>query len=221
MNPINWLLGQSRRPKGWAGRFLARGMNRSHAAMTDWILSQVSVRDCESLLDVGCGGGGALLKLSSLTSRAELHGIDYSKDSLGVAERTNRQLLDQGRLFLREANVSSLPFEDGRFDLALAINSHYFWPDLDRCLREIQRVLRAHGSIVVAGGEYFGGKYDSRIRRLASNGRMNCQTLSELQEILCEAEYVDVIVHEEWNRGWFCVMACKPLGSMEKSMAPN
>ena len=205
MNPVNWLIGQSRRPRGLAGWLLARGMNRGHAPMTDWALSLISLQDLRTVLDVGCGGGGALLRLSELAPHAELHGIDYSTQALGVAARTNRRLMEQGRVFLREADVSELPYEDSRFDLTVAINSHYFWPDLEAGLGEIMRVSMPRGSVALAGGEYFGGKHDTRNRGLASNGRMNCQTLPELRETLCEAGYSNTEIHEEWNKGWFCV----------------
>lgn len=63
MNPVNWLIGQSRRPRGLAGRLLVRSMNRAHSSMTDWALSLTSLQELRAVLDVGCGGGGALLRL--------------------------------------------------------------------------------------------------------------------------------------------------------------
>ena len=210
MNPLDWLLSQAGRPRGWAGRLLVRGMNRAHGQMTDWALSQLSVQDSRALLDIGCGGGGALLRLSELAPQAELHGIDYSPQSLSVAACANRRPIEQGRVFLREADVSDLPYDDGRFDLVVAINSHCFWSDLAGDLREIMRALQPGGTVALAGGEYFGGKHDTRNRRLASNGRMNCQTLPELRDTLGEAGYSNTEIHEEWNKGWFCVVGRKP-----------
>ena len=221
MTPVNWLIGQCRRPRGLVGRLLARGMNRAHSPMTDWALSLLSLQDLRTALDVGCGGGGALLRLSELAPHAELHGIDYSTQALGVAARTNRRLMEQGRVFLREADVSELPYEDSRFDLTVAINSHYLWPDLEAGLGEIMRVLGPRGSVALAGGEYFGGKHDTRNRRLASNGRMNCQTLPELRDIVSEAGYSGAVIHEEWNKGWFCVVGRKPVVDMDESLRPT
>jgi SAM-dependent methyltransferase len=218
MNPVKWLIGQSGRPRGLAGWLLARGMNRAHAPMTYWALSLISLQDLRTVLDVGCGGGGALLRLSELAPHAKLHGIDYSTQALGVAARTNRRLMEQGRVFLREADVSELPYEDSRFDLTVAINSHYFWPDLEAGLGEIMRVLKPRGSVALAGGEYFGGKHETRNRRLASNGRMNCQTLPELRDIVSEAGYSGAVIHEEWDKGWFCVVGHKPVVDAEESV---
>jgi len=221
MNPVNWLLDQSRRPRGFAGRLLVRTMNSAHAPMTNWALSLIPLQDLGTVLDVGCGGGGALSRLSELSPHAELHGIDYSTEALRVAARTNRRLMEQGSVFLREADVSELPYEDNRFDLTVAINSHYFWPNLEAGLGEIMRVSRPRGSVALAGGEYFGGKHDTRNRRLASNGRMNCQTLPELRDTLCEAGYSNTEIHEEWNKGWFCVVGRKPVVDTEESLRPT
>jgi SAM-dependent methyltransferase len=123
-------------------------------------------------------------------------------------------------VFLREADVSDLPYDDGRFDLVVAFNAHYFWSDLAEGLRGIMRVLRPGGTAALAGGEYFGGKYDARNRRLASKGRMNCQTLPELRDALCEAGYANTEIHEEWDRGWFCVAGRKPGVDTEASLRP-
>jgi SAM-dependent methyltransferase len=196
-------------------------MNRSHGPMTDWALSQLSIQGSRALLDIGCGGGGALLRLSELASGAELHGIDYSPQALRVAARTNRHLMEQGRVFLREANGSDLPYDDGRFDLVVAVNSHCFWSDLAAALREILRVLQPGGTVALAGGEYFGGKHDTRNRRLAANGRMNCQTLPELRDMLGEAGYSNTEIHEEWDKGWFCVVGRKPVVDTEESRRPT
>ena len=220
MNPLDWLLDQARRPRGWPGRLLVRGMNNAHGQMTDWALSHLSVQDSRALLDVGCGGGGALLWLSELAPMAELHGIDYSPQSLRVAARTNRPLIEQGRMFLREANVADVPADDERFDLVVAINSHYFWSDLAEDLREIRRVVQPGGTVVIAGGEYFGGKHDTRNRRLASKGRMNCQTLPDLRDTLREAGFSNTEIHEEWNRGWFCVVGRKPVVDTQECLRP-
>lgn len=217
MSLISRLLGQCRRPRGLMGRLLARGMNRAHAPMTKWALSRIPISDLRSVLDIGCGGGAVISKLADLFPGAELHGIDYSPESVRVAARTNRRFIRQERVCVREASVSHLPYEEERFDLALAVESHYFWPDLRQDLGEILRVLRAGGTVILAGGVYFGGKSDSRNRKLAAVGRMNCQTLPELREILCDAGYADVEVHEERDRGWFCLVGRKPLLSVRSA----
>ena len=51
--PVN----QCSKPTGWLGRFTLWRMNASHSALTDWGLGHIAVRDSDTILDVGCGGG--------------------------------------------------------------------------------------------------------------------------------------------------------------------
>jgi ubiquinone/menaquinone biosynthesis C-methylase UbiE len=46
--------------------------------------------------------------------------------------------------------VASLPFPDRQFDKVLSIHSAYFWPDLERAMAEIGRVLAPGGLVVLA-----------------------------------------------------------------------
>ena len=209
MGFISMLIGQCKQPRGWMGKLLTQGMNRAHGPMTDWALTKIPIHDQRHVLDIGCGGGATLLKLAGLLPEAEIHGIDYSPVSLRVAARKSRYLIGQWRNFIREASVSHLPYQDTCFDLAVAIESHYFWPNLQEDLLEIRRVMRFGGTLVLAGGVYFGGKFDSRNRKLAAHGRMNCQTLVELREAIRGAGYINISVNEEQDKGWFCVAGCK------------
>jgi SAM-dependent methyltransferase len=211
MSVISWLLGQCRQPHGRVGRLLAREMNRVHRPMTAWILSEVPLSGVRAILDLGCGGGGTVRGLADLVPKAEIHGIDYSAESVLVASRINRDLIAQGRVFVRLGSVSDLPYDGGEFDLALAIESHYFWPDLPSDLAEVRRVLAPGGMLVVGGGVYYGGRHDARNRRLARAGAMNCMTLPELAEVLRAAGYVDIVERENPRKGWFWVGGTSPL----------
>jgi ubiquinone/menaquinone biosynthesis C-methylase UbiE len=113
---------QWRRPTGRLGRLLALAMNRTHSPLTDWGLEHVSIGKRETILDVGCGGGGTVRKLAQLASEGTVYGIDFSKDSVEVARRTNKRLIEAGRVQILCASVSCLPSSDGMFDLVTAIN---------------------------------------------------------------------------------------------------
>jgi ubiquinone/menaquinone biosynthesis C-methylase UbiE len=49
-----------------------------------------------------------------------VYGIDYSKQSVAVTRRTNARWVEMGRIEVRQASVSQLPFQDGMFDLVTA-----------------------------------------------------------------------------------------------------
>jgi SAM-dependent methyltransferase len=95
-----WVLRQVRKPSGWLGRRVVRGMNLSHATMTDWGLKQLMVAKNAAILDVGCGGGRTVQRLATLASEGLVIGLDYSAASAAVARITNANEIEAGRVLL-------------------------------------------------------------------------------------------------------------------------
>jgi SAM-dependent methyltransferase len=209
MSVMSKVLKQCRKPTGWLGRLVARGMNVSHSQGTDWGLSHVSIGEQDTILDVGCGGGGTVRKLAQIATEGKIYGIDYSEESVGIATRTNKRLIEAGRVEIRHGSVSSLPFPDDTFDLVTAIETHYFWPDLVNDMREVLRVLKAGGTLVMIGGEYKGGKYDERNARWVELGDMAYHSVDEFADLFSAAGYTKVQVFEEYDRGWICGLGVK------------
>src|SRR6476646_5380730 len=104
---------QCQNPSGWLGRLVLRNMNSRHSKVTDWGLSQASIGNQDIILDVGCGGGRTVSKLAAIATQGKVYGIDHSAESVAMAVRTNRHWIEIGRLEVREAPVSRLPFSDG------------------------------------------------------------------------------------------------------------
>jgi len=47
-----------------------------------------------------------------------------------ASRHANAHGIRTGRIEIRQASVSRLPFPDGTFDLVTAVETHYYWPDL-------------------------------------------------------------------------------------------
>src|SRR5438477_5843418 len=133
---------QCRKPSDRAGRAVLQRMNVSHAELTAWGLSHVAMRDDFTILDVGCGGGRTIDRLASIATKGKVFGVDYSEESVATARETNARWIEQGRVDIQLGTVSRLPFTDGTFDLVTAVETHYYWPDLPRDVREVFRVLK-------------------------------------------------------------------------------
>ena len=58
---------QVRKPTGFLGRLMAKGMNINHRKLTDWGFEFINKMDFNKILDIGCGGGRAINKLANLT----------------------------------------------------------------------------------------------------------------------------------------------------------
>jgi SAM-dependent methyltransferase len=66
-----------------------------------------------------------------------------------IARKRNRRQVKAGRVKVVVAGADRLPFTGGAFDKALCVHVVYFWPDLDRPLKEIARVLKPGGRLAL------------------------------------------------------------------------
>ncbi len=163
-------------------------------------------------LDIGCGGGGNIRWLASKLKKGMVYGIDYSQESVNISRKVNAEHIKTGRVIIQSGTVSALPYDDAFVDLVTAVETHYFWPDLSSDLVEVLRVLRPSGRFMIIGGEYKGGKYDERNAPWVKYGQMTYLTLDELDDVLKLAGFVDVTIHEEYEKGWLCAEGHKPGG---------
>jgi ubiquinone/menaquinone biosynthesis C-methylase UbiE len=157
---VGILVTQCRKPWGWLGRRVARSMNITHSRLTDWGLGHVAVEKDHTILDVGCGGGETVHKLAALARDGKVYGIDYSKASVAASQSRNAQLIQAGRIAIAHGSVSHLPFTGPTFDLVTAVETHYYWPDLSSDMREILRVLKPGGRLVIIAEAYKGRRFD-------------------------------------------------------------
>ncbi len=207
---IPYVLLQARKPDKWFGRIFARAMNRGHDSMTDWGLGHVTIESRFTILDVGCGGGRTIEKLAANAADGMIYGIDYADGSVAVSRELNANLIKAGRVVVQKASVSRLPFPDHTFDLATAIETQYYWPDLAGDMREILRVLKPAGRLVIIAEMYRGGKYDWLKWPVMWLLRSSHLSVSEHRELFASAGYVNIEIFEERRRGWICATATKP-----------
>jgi ubiquinone/menaquinone biosynthesis C-methylase UbiE len=213
MSATDKVIAQCRKPSGFFGRFVLWDMNRHHSKLTDWGLAHVSIETNGNILDVGCGGGRTIHKLATVASAGKVYGIDYSDDSVRAAQRANAHWIDAGRVEIQHGSVSQLPFANDTFDLVTAIETHLFWPDLPNDFREIFRVLKAGGVLLIVAEIYRGGKHLEGVRKkifdkhLATN--MNLLTPDEHRDLFRSAGFSGVEIFEELEKGWICGLGRK------------
>jgi SAM-dependent methyltransferase len=213
MNLINQFtqrrLRNARQPAGRFGRFLVWAMNVSHSQMTDWGLEQLAIGPQDTILDVGCGGGGTIGKLAYKAARGKVYGVDFSAESVTASRSTNKALIQAGRVQIQQGSVSRLPFPEAMFDLVTAVNTHNYWPDLVNDLREIWRVLKPGGRLLIISSLYKNSKNDQRNRKYAEMTEIAFPGIQELRETFLKAGFTEAQAFEKYQRSWFCCLGRK------------
>ena len=206
---VPYVMNQVRKPTRWVGRLFAWNMNNTHSGLTDWGLGHIEIGKDFSILDVGCGGGATVQKLAAAAPEGRVVGIDYSAGSVEASRATNRQLIASGRVEIREAPVSQIPYPDATFDLATAVETHYYWPDRSADLKEVMRVTKPAGQIAVIAEAYKKGGVSDAIEGTAMLLlRAAYMTADEHRRWFTSAGLADVQVHEQHN--WICITGRKP-----------
>jgi ubiquinone/menaquinone biosynthesis C-methylase UbiE len=97
-------------------------------------------RDKE-ILDVGCGTGAILQRLGSPEKNV---GIDLAPEAISFCRQ-------RGLNNVRQADICALPFSDSSFDAVVCSSVLYqqWVTDPDGALREMKRVLRPGGSLLI------------------------------------------------------------------------
>lgn len=197
----------ARKPgKGVYGQTMLYMMNLMHNKIAMWGLSNIEIKNTDNILDIGCGGGKNISNLLKKASDAKVYGVDYSKSSVENSKKFNRKAISEGKVDVVQGNVSSLPFEDEKFDLATAFETVYFWPDLVNDFKEVKRVLKS-------GGRFFICNEAAKLEEFENWSNlidMTIHTKEQLQDALIQAGFTDILPHEHENGKWLCVIAQKP-----------
>ena len=178
-------------PKGRMGRAMLKFMNMCHAPLTNWGLSLIGIQDGWTMLDIGCGGGATLQRLTNRSKGSMVYGIDISEESVAKAANVNAAVLNK-QVFVTQGSAEKLPYEDWKFDLVTAVETVYFWPNLPHCLQEVRRVLKP------------GGKFAIMVEVADENSKwvtlvdgMKAYTPEQLQEMLTDAGFLQTEIHRK------------------------
>lgn len=109
------------------------------------MLAQAAGIPHKSVLDLGCGTGELLSQVLGRWPETACAGLDLSERMLEVARRKLK-----GRAELVQGDAAALPFGDGRFDLVLCTDSFHHYPQPERVVEEVFRVLQPGGVFLLA-----------------------------------------------------------------------
>ncbi len=105
------------------------------------------VKPNHRVLDLACGPGFVALEFSK--HAREVVGVDLTAEMLKKARALARREGFDNMTF-RRADVNRLPFSDATFDLVVTRASFHHFPEPERVLKEMARVIKPNGRILIS-----------------------------------------------------------------------
>lgn len=122
------------------------------------IVDDLKSSDFHKLLDVGCGSGELILKLSKVKNECSFFCVDPSESMLKVARRKVRRMGSSVPINLKIGSSRDIPFSE-KFDAIISSFSYHHWKDRDSSLKSLVGYLSEGGFI----GIY---EYDNDLGRM-------------------------------------------------------
>lgn len=177
---------QLRQPSGLVGRAFGVILNRANRRINRRVVERLDVHPGQRVLEIGFGGGLGLDRLLD-QGVGFAAGVEISEPMLRHGRRRFRSEIAAGTVELTRGDVSAIPYPDRSFDRVYSVNTIYFWPDPAVGLREIVRVLKPSGRLVLGTGAVEAMKQRSYTRH-----RFTLFSEAALEQLLHDAGLVEI-----------------------------
>lgn len=139
-----------RQPDGEIGKQIGLEMNKSNLHICINSYKVLAVENNNHILEIGMGNGFYIKDLLKMAENLRYTGIDYSHTMLSEAKEINKKFIAKAQVNLKQASIEALPFPDNTFDCITTTNTIYFWPHPEKNIKELFRVLKTGGKLLLA-----------------------------------------------------------------------
>ena len=169
----------------WAAEGRGEQMERHHLDITEKTIRLMDLRPGERVLDLGCGAGWATRLLARLIADGpegfgQAVGVDVSDEMIRRARAASK---DFDNILYVWGSAQQIPWEENFFDKVLSVESFYYYPDQERALAELFRVMAPRGRLFILINLYKDNPYSLQW----------VDTLKVPVHVRSEAEYVDLL----------------------------
>jgi len=135
----------------WAEAGEGEKMQNHHLNITEKTLRRMNLRPGERVLDLGCGSGWATRLLARLVADGpegfgQVVGVDISDEMIRQARAASKEF---DNVMYVWGSATQIPWEENFFDKMLSVESFYYYPDQDRALSELFRVMAPRGRMFI------------------------------------------------------------------------
>lgn len=128
---------------------MTRILNNGNAQLNSLVKESLDLKSTDRVLEIGFGPGKLLNKMASSTTEGFVEGIDFSQTMLKVAGTVNKKYISKGIVKLHKGECRNLPFDSQSFEKLCTVNTIYFWKNPDAYFKEMYRVIKPGGKVVV------------------------------------------------------------------------
>ncbi len=148
----------------WAEAGRGEEMEHHHRYITEQTIRRMDLRPGERILDLGCGTGWATRILGRLVGEGpagfgQVVGLDVSDE---MVRRARAQSKDFENVMYLWAPADKIPWQENYFDKVLSVESFYYYPDQERALAELFRVMAPHAKLFILINLYTDNYYSLR-----------------------------------------------------------
>ncbi|UMM21349.1 hypothetical protein L5515_003067 [Caenorhabditis briggsae] len=128
-------------------KFDGQPLEEALKSLHQHIAAKLELNENVHCLDIGCGIGGVMLDIADFG--AKLTGVTIAPNEAEIGNEKFAALGLSNKCKIVAADCHKMPFEDSVFDVAYAIYSLKYIPNLEKVMEEIQRVLKPGGKFIV------------------------------------------------------------------------
>lgn len=194
----------------WAGAY---GRSRLLPSLQARALAELEPGAGDRFLDVACGAGRLVVELAPRVERAV--GVDLSEGMLGLARdrlAAARRAGELANVEFRQAPSDALPFDDASFTAIVCTTALHHFPDPQRSIAEMARVLAPGGRVVIgdAARDLVTTKIADRLYKRFEEGHVGLRRKREIEAMLETAGLRVTSSRHIWLRIYALVAAERP-----------
>ncbi len=135
----------------WAQDGEGPKMENHHLDITEKTLRRMDLQPGERVLDLGCGSGWATRLLARVVGEGpkgfgQVVGVDISDEMIREARAGSKEF---DNVMFITGSATQIPWEENFFDKVLSVESFYYYPDQERALAELFRVMAPKGRLFI------------------------------------------------------------------------
>ena len=117
--------------------------------LSEQVCTAGNIKNDLSVLDVGCGFGGTVAHINERYTGMKLVGLNLDERQLVRARERVLPLADNIIQF-QQGNACALPYPDESYDVILAVECIFHFPDREQFFKEAWRVLKPGGYLALS-----------------------------------------------------------------------